>query len=56
LRVITNGGDKMFVKVGVFKMFPLRIFYNEDSLMTILLFCNVAASPGVRVTVDIMHE
>ena len=49
LQVVTNGGGVVFKKWGVCKYFPLKMYYNNNSMATILSFKEVADIDGVNI-------
>ena len=48
----TNGGRVHFAKRGVFKMLPMKIYYNEKSMGTILSIKDVLNVKGTRIVYD----
>jgi len=56
LTVRTNGGHKCVDQVGIFKMLPIKMNYNQDSLVNIITMKDMASIPSVRITMDISIE
>ena len=52
LTVSTNGGLKIFDKKATLELFPMTVHFNQNYMSTILLFKEVAYTPGVRITTD----
>jgi len=53
---ITNAGEKIFSEIARLKRYAIGIYFNEDSLGTILSFCDVASIPGVCIMMDTADE
>ena len=56
LTILTNGGSQFFEKIGQFKFFPLKVYFNEESMANILSMKDVASIPEVRVIYDSSTE
>ena len=52
LTVSANGGLISFDKKSTFKLLPMKVHFNKNSMATILSFKEVADIPGVRITTD----
>ena len=47
-----NGGPITFTEVADFKLMPIKMFFNKNSLATILSFHDVAEIPGVNIRIN----
>ena len=56
LTIVTNGGSLKYTTMGVCKLFPVPMHYNESSIANILSLHQVANLPGFRVTMDSAKE
>jgi len=56
LTIATNGGSIVFSQTGTFKLFLVKMYFNKNSLATILALCDVADIPGVHVCMDMSVE
>ena len=56
LKIITNGGSVTYDTVGKFDLFGMPVFFNEQSLVNVLSFKQVAAIEDVRITFDTTIE
>ena len=52
----TNGGPSRFVQTATLKLLPLSVYFNENSLATILAFSEVASLPGINITMNSNKE
>ena len=52
----TNGGNKTFSKKAMLKMLPLPVFFEEDSLGTVLSLNDVSKIKGARLIMDTEKE
>lgn len=50
--VLTNDGCRTFSQKGTFTLFPVDMFYNKDSLDTVLSFYKLQSVPGVHIHYD----
>ena len=50
--VLANGGSQDFDMIGDLNATPLQLYYNADSIATILDFKDICSIPGVRVKID----
>jgi len=48
----TNGGPKTFENEANLILLPLKVYYNESSLSTILSMKDMANIPGTWITLD----
>ena len=51
-KILTNAGSRTFIQKGTFKLFPIDMYYHEESLATVLSFHKLQAVKGVRITYD----
>ena len=56
LMVATNGGSITFASTASFKFLPLTVFFNPNSMATILSMRDVANIPGVQICMDTNKE
>jgi hypothetical protein len=56
LTVHTNGGTKSFLETAEFKLLPIKVHFNEDSMANILSLKDVASLPNVRVRMDTYQD
>ena len=52
MTTITNGGPKCFEKEATLKIFPLKVYFNQDSLATIVSYYEVSILPRVSMIVN----
>ena len=52
----TNGGPRCFNKEGLLKIFPLKVFFDQTSMATILSYYEVSILPNVSIVVDTKEE
>ena len=52
MTTLTNGGPRVFQKVADLKLFPLKVYFDQDSLATVISYNEVTKLSGVRIFVD----
>ena len=56
LTIMTNGGSLKYTAIGMNKLFPLPMHYNEHSIANVISLYQVAVLPGFRVTMNSYKE
>ena len=54
--VYTNGGSKNFTKMAPFKLLPMEVHFNPESMANILEIRVVASILGVYISMDSKKE
>jgi hypothetical protein len=52
MTTMTNGGPRVFQKEAELKLFPLKAYFDQTSLATVVSYHDMASLQGVRITVD----
>ena len=56
MTTMTNGGPRVFQKEATLKLFPLKVYFDQESLATVVSYHEVSQLPGVRIVVDTAVE
>ena len=56
LTVVTNCGNKAFNEIGEYEIFPIETHFNLNSMAKIIALKDMAAVPGVQITMDRSKE
>ena len=56
MTTITNGGPKCFKKEATLKIFPLKVYFDQNSMATIVSYHEVSILPGVSIVVNTKKE
>ena len=51
LMVYTNGGSKNFTKMAPFKLLPMEVHFNPESMANIIAIDDVSSVPGVHISI-----
>ena len=52
MTTLTNGGPRVFQKKAQLKLFPMEVYFDQESLATVISYHEVTKLPGVRIMVD----
>ena len=52
LIMFTNGGDIIFKKRGVFALFPVPMYYNSDTIATVVAVADILKLEGATIWFD----
>ena len=52
LRIMTNGGSLVYDKIGDCNLFPIKMYYNPQSIANVLSLGSIGAISGAKITMD----